>query len=272
MAGTPTDAPAVAQLLAAAEDHVRGGRAEEAAFLYRQVLDVDPDHPVARDGLAELIGVPVPGAAAPAPEAPAASRPLPARLARRWLRDGVEALAQRPRVLKYRVLSTCKDVSGGTPIVNQPVLFVGTGRVVLGEAVQFGWRRSPGFYNGYTHVEAAYPHAEIAIGSRTEINNNTFFKSEGAGIAIADDGLFGPFVEIIDSNFHDLDPARRHGGVVKMAPVVIEPTVFLGTGVRVLKGVTIGKNTVVGAGAVVASSLPAGVIAAGNPARVVREL
>jgi acetyltransferase-like isoleucine patch superfamily enzyme len=269
MAGTPTDTPAVAQLLTAAQDHERSGRADEAAFLYRQVLDVDPDHAVARDGLADLAGVPAQPAG---PDAPASSRPLPARLARRWLRDGVEALAQRPRVLKYRVLSTCRNVSGGTPIVNQPVLFVGTGRVVLGEAVQFGWRRSPGFYNGYTHLEAAYAHAEIAIGSRTEINNSSFFKSEGAGIAIGDDGLFGPFVEIIDSNFHDLDPARRHGGVVKMAPVVIEPTVFLGTGVRVLKGVTIGENTVVGAGAVVASSLPAGVIAAGNPARVVREL
>jgi acetyltransferase-like isoleucine patch superfamily enzyme len=269
MAGIPTDTPAVAQLLAAASDHERGGRADEAAFLYRQVLDADPDHPVARDGLAELTGAPARGDA-PAP--PAAARPLPSRLARRWLREGLEALAQRPRLLKYRALSTCKNVSGGTPIVNQPVLFVGTGSVALGEAVQFGWRRSPGFYNGYTHVEAAYPHAHIAIGSRTEINNSSFFKSEGAGIAIGHDGLFGPYVEIIDSNFHDLDPARRHGGVVRMAPVVIEPTVFLGTGVRVLKGVTIGENTVVGAGAVVASSLPAGVIAAGNPARVVREL
>ena len=57
-----------------------------------------------------------------------------------------------------------------------------------------------------------------------------------------------------------------------MAPVVIEPTVFLGMGVRVLKGVTIGENTVVGAGAVVTSSLPAGVIAAGNPARPIRDL
>jgi acetyltransferase-like isoleucine patch superfamily enzyme len=261
--------PAVAQLLAAAQDHERGGRADEAAFLYRQVLDVDPEHPVARDGLAELAGVPAMAAAA-APRA--SSRPLPSRLARRWARDGLEALAQRPRIWKYRALSTCKNVSGGAPIVNQPVLFVGSGRVELGEGVQFGWRRSPTFYTGYTHVEVAYPHAHIAIGDRTEINNSSFIKCEGAGISIGHDGLFGACIEIIDSNFHDLHPRRRHGGTVKMAPVVIEPTVFLGMGVRVLKGVTIGRDTVVGAGAVVSSSLPAGVIAAGNPARVIREL
>lgn len=257
---------AVAQLIEAAAEHERAGRAREATFLYRQVLDVEPGHAVALAAVAEL------GAAAPhaAPATPA--RPLPSRLARRFARDGLEALAQRPRIWKYRALSTCRRVSGGTPIVNQPVLFVGPGEVVLGEGVQFGWRRSPLFYTGYCHFEVAYPESRIELGDRTEINNNTFFKSEGAGIFVARDGLFGPHVEVFDSNFHDLHPARRHGGTVRMAPVHIEPTVFLGMGVKVLKGVTIGENTVVGAGAVVASSLPAGVIAAGNPARVVREL
>jgi acetyltransferase-like isoleucine patch superfamily enzyme len=262
-----SETPAVAQLLAAAQDHRRAGRVDEAAFLYRQVLDVSAEHPAARDGLAELAGATPAAGPAPAP-----SRTHPKRLARRWARQGVEALAQRPRVWKYRVLSTCPNVRGGAPIVNQPVLFVGPGTVELGEGVQFGWRRSPAFYNGYTHIEAAYAQALISIGDRTEVNNNTFMKSEGAGIAIDRDGLFGPFVEIFDSNFHDLHPDRRHGGTAKMAPVVIEPTVFLGMGVRVLKGVTIGENTVVGAGAVVTSSLPAGVIAAGNPARPIRDL
>jgi maltose O-acetyltransferase len=267
-ASTPTQPAAVAQLLAAAGEHDRAGRAPEAVFLYRQVLDVAPEHPVALAALADLAAA----ATAAAPGAPGSRRPLPARLARRFARGGLEALMQRPRVWKYRALSTCRDVTGGTPIVNQPVLFVGPGSVVLGEGVQFGWRRSPAFYTGYTHVEAALPGTRIELGDRTEINNNSFFKSEGPGIFVARDGLFGPHVEIFDSNFHDLHPARRHGGTVRTAAVTIEPTVFLGMGVKVLKGVTIGRDTVVGAGAVVASSLPAGVIAAGNPARVVREL
>jgi acetyltransferase-like isoleucine patch superfamily enzyme len=57
-----------------------------------------------------------------------------------------------------------------------------------------------------------------------------------------------------------------------MAPVDIDTNVFVGNGARILKGVTIGANAVIGAGSVVTTSIPEGVIAAGNPARVIREL
>ena len=97
-------------------------------------------------------------------------------------------------------------------------------------------------------------------------------KSEGAGIRIGADGLFGAHVEIFDSDFHDLDPARRQAGTQRMAPVEIGDNVFVGMGARILKGVTIGSDTVIGAGSVVASSLPGGVIAVGSPARVIAEL
>lgn len=180
-------------------------------------------------------------------------------------------VAQRPRIWKYRVLSTCRRVHG-SPVVLQPVLFLGPGAVILGEHVQFGWKASPHFYSGYCHVEAAGVGAVIEVGDRTEFNNNLMLKSEGAGIRIGRDGLFGANVEIYDSNFHDLDPARRRNGRQRMAPVDIGDNVFVGMGVRILKGVTIGSDTVIGAGAVVSSSLPAGVVAAGNPARVVRPL
>ncbi|HWC25821.1 MAG TPA: DapH/DapD/GlmU-related protein [Solirubrobacteraceae bacterium] len=203
--------------------------------------------------------------------APGRERSLPRRAARRAARSGVEALSQRPRIWKYRLLSTCPRVSG-RPIVLQPVLFMGPGEVVLGEGVQFGWRASPLFYSGYCYVEAARPDARIEIGDRTEFNNNLMIKSEGAGIRVGCDGLFGAHVEIFDSNFHDLHPARRNAGTQRMAPVEIGDNVFVGMGVRILKGVTIGSDSVIGAGAVVSSAIPAGVIAAGNPAKVIREL
>ena len=178
---------------------------------------------------------------------------------------------QRPRILKYRLLSTCRRVRG-RPVELQPVLFVGPGEVVLGEGVQFGWKASPLFYAGYCHVEASSAESRIEIGDRTEFNNNLMIKSEGPGIRIGRDGLFGAHVEIFDSNFHDLDPRRRHGGTPRMAPVEIGENVFVGMGVKVLKGVTIGADSVIGAGAVVTSSIPPGVVAAGNPARVIRDL
>jgi acetyltransferase-like isoleucine patch superfamily enzyme len=245
----------VRRALDLARDHDRAGRARLAELLYRQVLGAEADHAEALERLERLR----PG------------RALAGRLARRLARPAVEELAQRPRVWKYRLLSTCSRVEG-TPIVLQPVLFAGSGRIVLGTGVQFGWRASPLFYTGYCHVEAAHADACIELGDHVEFNNNAMLKSEGAGIRVGAHGLFGAHVEIFDSNFHDLDPLRRHGGAPRKAPVDIGPNVFVGMGVRILKGVTIGADTVVGAGAVVASSLPPGVIAAGNPARVVREL
>lgn len=199
------------------------------------------------------------------------SRSAPKRLLGRFARPAVEALAQQPRIWKYRVLSTCPRVTG-TPIILQPVLFVGPGEVVLGDGVQFGWKNSPLFYSGYCYVEAARPHARIEVGDRTEFNNNLMLKSEGAGIRVGRDGLFGAHIEIFDSNFHDLDPLRRRDGTVAMAPVEIGDNVFVGMGAQILKGATIGSDSVIGAGAVVSGSIPSGVIAAGNPARVIRTL
>ena len=168
-------------------------------------------------------------------------------------------------------LSTCPGLEG-TPRANQPVLFVGPGHVILGEDVQFGWKNSPLFYTGYCYVEVSRPEASIVLGDRVEFNNNSMLKSEGAGITVMRDGLFGAHVEIFDSNFHDLHPARRRTGAQKMAPVEIGENAFVGMSVKILKGVTVGADTVIGAGSVVSSSLPSGVIAAGNPARVIREL
>jgi maltose O-acetyltransferase len=251
-----TGSPVVARALALAGDRGRQGRTGEAGFLYRQVLDVDPCNAQALDALAELGRV----------------RGTPSqRLVRRFVRPRLQAAAQRPRVWKYRALSTCWRVTG-SPIMLQPVLFLGPGEIVIGEGVQFGWRASPLFYTGYCHVEASHPAARIELGDRVEFNNNATLKSEGAGIRVGRDGLFGAHVEIFDSNFHDLDPRRRRGGSVRMAPVEVGDNVFVGMGVRILKGVTIGADSVIGAGAVVSSSIPAGVIAAGNPARVLREL
>jgi maltose O-acetyltransferase len=263
-----TEHPLLDRTLAQAKEHRSAGRLDAAELLYRQVLSIRPDDPEALDGLRAT------GALGPEPQAAGVSphRSLPHRLARRFGRPALEAAAQTPRLWKYRALSTCRRMSGPAPHILQPVLFVGSGEVVFGEDVQFGWKRSPLFYTGYSHIEAALPDSRIEFGDRVEFNNNTFIKSEGAGIRVQADGLFGAEVQIFDSNFHELHPDRRRGGTPRVAPVDLGPNVFVGMGVKILKGVTIGADTVVGAGAVVTASLPAGVIAGGNPARVIREL
>lgn len=187
-------------------------------------------------------------------------------------RDGLGcAVFQQPRIWKYRALSTCRHVSG-SPVAHQPVLLRGHGRIVLGRDVIFGWRNSDGFYTGYCHLEATPAESVIEIGDGANINNNVLIKSEGPGIRIGAQALLGSRICIYDSDFHELDPLRRAGGRPAMAAVELGDNVFIGDRVLILKGVTIGADSVIGAGSVVTSSVPSGVIAAGNPARVVRKL
>lgn len=113
--------------------------------------------------------------------------------------------------------------------------------------------------------------AQITIGARCYVNRNTMLDASER-IEIGDDTMIGPFCYITDHD-HTFGPgARPADGALISAPVKIGARCWLGAHVTVLKGVSIGDGTVVGAGSVVTQSLPAGVLAVGTPARVVREL
>ncbi len=180
-------------------------------------------------------------------------------------------LVQLPRVWKYQMLSDCQRVSGA-PVASQPVLLKGRGQIRFGRDVQFGWHASPHYYSGYSYVEAGLPESVVEIGDGTLFNNSAVVRSEGPGIRIGAQALFGTNNEIFDSDFHDLHPARRRSGVPATAHVDIGDNVFTGSNVKILKGVTIGANTIIGNGSIVTGDLPADVIAVGVPARVLRAL
>ena len=88
-------------------------------------------------------------------------------------------------------------------------------------------------------------------------------------ITIGDNCMIASNAYITDSDWHGIYDRVDTG---KTAPVTIEENVWIGDSAIVCKGVTIGSNSVIGAGAVVAGDIPANVVAAGNPARVIREL
>jgi maltose O-acetyltransferase len=92
-----------------------------------------------------------------------------------------------------------------------------------------------------------------------------------APIRIGDDVQIGPYVQLLTPT-HPLEPGLRRAKWEAAEPITLGDNVWLGGGVIVLPGVTIGADTVVGAGAVVTGDLPAGVLALGTPARVVRSL
>jgi maltose O-acetyltransferase len=106
----------------------------------------------------------------------------------------------------------------------------------------------------------------ITIGVRTFVNFGLVCL-DVAKVTIGDDVQIGPNVQLLTPT-HPLDAQARRDKWESSAPITIADNVWLGGGVIVCPGVSIGANTVVGAGAVVTRDLPADVVAVGNPARV----
>ena len=94
---------------------------------------------------------------------------------------------------------------------------------------------------------------------------------DGGGITIGNNVLFGPRVSVYTTN-HALDPADRALGACIAKPVVIGDNVWVGGGVTINPGVTIGSGSVIGSGSIVTKDVPPNTIAAGVPARILREI
>jgi maltose O-acetyltransferase len=112
--------------------------------------------------------------------------------------------------------------------------------------------------------------SNISIGEDAFINYDCVFLDCNR-ITIGREVQIAPSVQIYTAT-HPLDAATRRSKLEFALPVVIKDGAWLGGGVIVCPGVTIGENTVVGAGSVVTRDLPPGVLAVGNPCRVLRSL
>lgn len=93
---------------------------------------------------------------------------------------------------------------------------------------------------------------------------------DGADVRIGENSMLGPNCQIY-TVFHPMDHVERNKGMQRHKPVIIGKNVWLGGGVIVLAGVTVGDNSVIGAGSVVTKDVEAGVFACGNPCKVVRK-
>lgn len=113
--------------------------------------------------------------------------------------------------------------------------------------------------------------AKILIGSHTGISGGSICAA--FSIEIGQYCLIGANVSIVDTDFHPLKSQFRRYNTnhkdIGSATIVIEDNVFIGTGAVILKGVKIGKNSVVGAGSIVTKSIPPNSIVAGNPAKII---
>src|SRR5262245_34868911 len=112
--------------------------------------------------------------------------------------------------------------------------------------------------------------SHIVLGAEVFINFNCVFQ-DCSMITIGAQTQLGPAVQLYTAT-HPIDPVARVAGPELARPIDIGSRVWIGGGAIVLPGVTIGDDTVVGAGSVVTRPLPPRVIAAGNPCRVLRQI
>ena len=134
-------------------------------------------------------------------------------------------------------------------------------RRLLGAAGE-GLRIEPPFWCDYGF--------NITVGRNFYMNHGGVILDAG-GVTFGDNVFIAPNC-LFSTAGHPLDTAQRNRGLEYAYPITVGDNVWFGAGVIVLPGVTIGSDTVIGAGSLVNRDIPAGVVAAGNPCRVIRPL
>ncbi len=154
------------------------------------------------------------------------------------------------------------DVRFSAPVRNE-----GSGMIRIGEKTSLGYSPAPRFGNGEILLQARGTGAKIEIGKHCNFSNNISIVARST-ISIGDFCLLGDRLTIIDCDHHDLNPETRRKGHGLTSPIAIGENVRQGSNVTILKGVTIGSDSVISSGAVVTKNIPTRVVADGVPAKV----
>lgn len=193
-----------------------------------------------------------------------------------WLRGKALMLYERFSTFKTRLYCFLLNVKLGNGIkfFGRPDIRRGEGAFIsIGSYCTF---RSGGYTNriGVSRrclIGAYAEDAAVLIGEKCGFNGTVIASIDQ--VTIGDKTLCGANTLITDFDWHLVDPMLRHSNETpNHAPVTIEENVWLGYGVVVLKGVRIGRNSVVTANSVVVNNIPENVIAGGNPARVISKI
>ena len=179
----------------------------------------------------------------------------------RWIRS-----AKRQAKYSKGTLDCQSDLK-----LDVPLRVNGRGSVILENRVSIGYAKGPMIADGAVLMQARKPSAVIEIKAGTSTNNNVTVIANHK-IEIGENCLIGDMVCIYDSDFHEIRANDRHRGIGIVEPVKIGNNVWIGSRVLVLKGVNVGDNSVLAAGAIVVNDVPPNVIAGGVPAKVLKTI
>lgn len=175
-----------------------------------------------------------------------------------------------------------KDVKiGENGAVMGQVSIIGPGRITIGNNFMLtsGEHINPIFANMQASFFTDSPDAKITIGNNVGMSSPRLWIHDS--LTIGDNVKIGGGVLLMDTDCHELNYKVRNGSLptgegweeaTKSAPIVIEDDVWIGAQSIILKGVTIGARSIIGAGSVVTKSIPTDCIAGGNPCKVIRKL
>ena len=171
-------------------------------------------------------------------------------------------------------MKTRKQKIGSNFHTNGLLFIRGKGKIIIGDSVTINSCRESNPIGGDTRtVFYAKEGSKIKIGNRVGISNSAIVSMQE--IIIEDDVLIGGSCKIYDHDFHSIVYEERtaeidHG--IKSAPICIKKGAFIGGHSIILKGVTIGEKSIIGAGSIVVRDVPDGEIWAGNPAKFMKKL
>ena len=179
---------------------------------------------------------------------------------RRALRAGIELLRGRVAIWWHRLRRVRVEGGHGLRLEGRLVIR-GPGRVILGDGIRVGMVVTPWTY---------HPDAVISIGRDSYLNGTTF--GCRLRIAVGDRAILGAST-LMDTDFHSTHVNRHDSEApVREAPIEIADNVWIAASAGILPGTFIGRNSVVGFGAVCSGAFPADSIIVGNPARVVKQI
>lgn len=181
-----------------------------------------------------------------------------------------------PNILYNRLLLSFGNVSFEMfPTINGRLMITGKGKLIFGKNVKINSSRKSNHIGeaNRTIFKIKDKDALISIGNNTGISNSAFVCRKK--IEIGNNVKIGGGVKIYDSDAHSLNYKERmnpNTDIMIKKEVVLKDHCFIGAYCMILKGVTIGERSIIGAGSVVAKDVPSDEIWAGNPAKFIKKL